>query len=87
MSDETQLADSKHLIHFTVDGQPFETDEPKRLASAILTDYAKVSTADYQLGELDGHNPTPKLFADEQTVEIHGGARYVTVRIGPGPVE
>ena len=87
MSDETLLADSKHLTHFTVDGEPFETDERKQLASAILTNYAKVSTADYQLGELHGHDPTPKLFADDQTIEIREGARYVTVRIGPGPVE
>jgi hypothetical protein len=87
MSDETLAADRKHLTHFTVDGEPFETDEPKQLASAILTNYAKVSTTEYQLGELDGHNPTPKLFANDQTVEIHEGARYVTVRIGPGPVE
>lgn len=87
MSDETQLADSRHLIHFTVDGEPFVTEEQKQLASAILTNFARVSTADYQLGELDGHNPTPKRFANDQTVEIHEGARYVTVRLGPGPVE
>jgi hypothetical protein len=87
MSDETLLADRKHLTHFTVDGEPFETDARRQLASAILTNYANVSPADYQLGELRGHDPKPKLFANDETVEIHEGARYVTVRIGPGPVE
>lgn len=87
MSDETALAGSKHEVVFRVDGEPFETDEPKQLASAILTNYAKVDPAHYQLGELEGKNPTPKLYADTDTVEIHEGARYVTVRIGPGPVQ
>jgi hypothetical protein len=87
MSDETVLADSKHEVAFTVDGEPFETDEPKQLASTILTNYAKVDPTQYQLGELEGKNPTPKLYANTDTVEIHEGARYVTVRIGPGPVQ
>ena len=76
-----------HLIPFTVDGQPFETTDADQQAQAILVNYAKVDPANYQLGELEGHNPEPKLFANDQVVHIHTGARFVTVRIGPGPVE
>lgn len=87
MSDEAGAGGHADLIHFTIDGQPFETDDPKQLASAILTNYANVSSEDYQLGELEGHNPEPRLFTSDEIVHIRPGARFVTVRIGPGPVE
>ena len=74
-------------VEFTVDGQPFKTDERDQLASAILTKYAKVDPANYELGELEGKDPQPKLFKNNEVVHIHPGARFVTVRIGPGPVE
>lgn len=83
MSDATRT----HLVAFTVDGQPFSTDDPDQQAKTILTNYAKLDPADYQLGELDGHDPQPKLYAADDVVHIHPGARFVTVRIGPGPVE
>ena len=77
----------EELIHFTIDGQPFETRDPNQLASTLLKDYAKVDPANYQLGELEGNDPKPKLFKSDEIVHIRPGARFVTVRIGPGPVE
>jgi hypothetical protein len=74
-------------VEFTVDGQPFKTDEREQLASAILTKYAKVDPANYELGELEGRDPQPKVFKDNEVVHIHPGARFVTIRVGPGPVE
>lgn len=76
-----------HLISFTIDGQPFDTADADQQAQAILVNYAKVDPANYQLGELEGQSPEPKLFTNDQIVHIHDGARFVTVRIGPGPVE
>lgn len=87
MSDEASPSDRKELIHFTIDGQAFETDDPDQLASDLLTNYAKVSPHEYQLGELEGRDPNPRLFKSDETVHIREGARFVTVRIGPGPVQ
>jgi hypothetical protein len=80
-------ANHPQLIHFTVDGQPFETTDAEQQAQAILVNYAKVDPANYQLGELEGHGPEPKVFPNDQVVHIRDGARFVTVRVGPGPVE
>lgn len=87
MSEQAVPGGHLETVHFTIDGQPFETDDPDQLASAILANYAKVDLENYQLGELDGHDPQPKLFKSDEIVHIHPGARFVTVRIGPGPVE
>lgn len=87
MTDEAGPGGHRQLIHFTVDGQPFETDDPDQRAGAILTNYAKVNPENYQLGEFHGHDPKPKLFKSDEIVHIQPGARFVTVRIGPGPVE
>ncbi len=87
MSEHPDGGSRRQPIHFTIDGQPFETEDPERLAGVILVEYAKVSPDNYQLGELEGHDPHPKLFKSDDLVHIHPGARFVTVRIGPGPVE
>jgi hypothetical protein len=87
MSDEVGPGGHHHLIRFSVDGQLFETDDPEQRAGAILTNYAKMNPEDYQLGELEAHDPKPKLFKSDEIVHIRPEARFVTVRIGPGPVE
>ena len=86
-SDESGTSGHVKPIHFTIDGQPFETDDREQLASVLLTKYAKVDPANYQLGELEGHDPKPKLYTSDEIVHMRPGARFVTVRIGPGPVE
>jgi hypothetical protein len=86
-AEDAATAGHEQPIHFTVDGEPFVTDDRAQLASAILANYAKLDPANYQLGELHGHDPKPQLLASDEVVHIHPGARYVAVRTGPGPVE
>jgi hypothetical protein len=74
-------------IDFTIDGEPFESADRDPLAGFMLANFAKVDPANYDLGELRGQNPAPHIFADGDVVHLHPGARYVSVRTGPGPVE
>jgi hypothetical protein len=74
-------------VQFTIDGEPFTSDERALLASTLLTKFAKVDPANYDLGELHGKDPNPRVYADAETVHLHPGARFVTLRTGPGPVE
>ena len=74
-------------VNFTIDGQPFSSDQREQLAGTLLKNFAHLDPADYQLGELHGHDPTPKLFNSDEIVHLHEGARFVSVRTGPGPVE
>ena len=72
-------------IPFTIDGQPFTTDDITQRASALLH-LAGLDPAKYDLGELQGKDrPQTKLFDDEDLVVIEKDARFVSIR-QKGPV-
>ena len=72
-------------IPFTIDGQPYTTDNISQKASALLR-LAGLDPANYDLGELQNKDqPTPKRFVDDETVEITKDAVFVSIR-EKGPV-
>ena len=73
-------------IDFTIDGEAFSTEAHRQTSRDLLV-LAGVDPADYDLGELVGNRPDPKRFADDDDVTVHKGARFVTLRVGPAPVE
>ena len=67
-------------IPFTIDGQPFATDDISQRASALIH-LAGLDPANYDLGELQGkERPQTKRFDDDDFVEITKDARFVTIR-------
>jgi len=66
-------------VKFTIDGQPYETTERRQEAAALLR-LAGLDPALYDLGELHGKRPQPVRYADTDIVEIHPGARFVSIR-------
>jgi hypothetical protein len=83
---DSQTPDSfGRSIPFTIDGQPFTTDDITQRASALLR-LAGLDPANYDLGELEGkEQPKPKHFDDNEVVEIKKDARFVSIR-QKGPV-
>ena len=72
-------------IPFTIDGQPFTTDDISQKASALLH-LAGLDPTNYDLGELQGKDhPEPKRFDDNEIVVIEKDARFVSIR-QKGPV-
>ena len=70
----------RRSIPFTVDGQPFTTDDISQKASALLR-LAGLDPANYDLGELIGKDrPETKHFDDDEVVEITKDARFVSIR-------
>lgn len=67
------------LVEFTIDGRHYDTRERRQHAADLLR-LAEVDPARYDLGELKGHRPEPARYADDAVVEIHPGARFVTIR-------
>ena len=67
-------------IPFTIDGQPFTTDDLSQRASALLR-LAGLDPAAFDLGEVVGkeHLKT-KRFADDEIVSIVKDARFVSIR-------
>ena len=67
-------------IPFTIDGQPFTTDDISQRASALLH-LAGLDPANYDLGKLEGKDrPQTKLYDDDEIVVIEKDARFVSIR-------
>ena len=67
-------------IPFTIDGQPFTTEDISQKASALLH-LAGLDPANYDLGELLGkERPETKRYEDNDIVAIEKDARFVSIR-------
>ena len=71
-------------IPFTIDGQPFTTDDISQKASALLR-LAGLDPVNYNLGELHKERPRPKRYDDDDLVTIEKDSRFVSIR-EKGPV-
>ena len=70
----------RRRIPFTIDGQPFTTDNLSQRASALLR-LAGLDPATFDLGELQGkERPQTKRFRDDETVSIVKDARFISIR-------
>ena len=78
MSDPTPITTGK-VVRFTIDGRPFTSDDSHQTAGALLR-LAGLEPTGYDLGELRPGNPEPKRFKDDQSIHIHDGAKFVSIR-------
>jgi hypothetical protein len=62
-----------------IDGQTYTTTDHRQLAADLLR-LAGLDPSRFDLGELRGHRPDPVRFTDDTVVEIHNGARFVSIR-------
>ena len=79
MSDIAAVTDIHRLVEFTIDGRPYETTQHRQPAAALLR-LVGLDPALYDLGELRGHRPEPVRYTDGEIVDIHPGARFVSIR-------
>lgn len=66
-------------VTFTIDGRSYETTDRRQSAGALLR-LAGLDPSMFDLGELRGQRPQPVRFSDEEEVEIHPNARFVSIR-------
>ena len=70
----------RRSIPFTIDGQPFTTDDISQTAADLLK-LAGLDPANYDLGELQGKEYIEtRRFDDNEMVEIDKDARFVSIR-------
>ena len=76
----TNVDPIRRRIPFTIDGQPYSTDDLSQRASALLK-LAGLDPTTFDLGELVGKDhPETKRFADDEVVEIVKDARFISIR-------
>lgn len=80
MTESSNVDFPRRRIPFTIDGQPYTTDDISQRASALLR-LAGLDPAIFDLGELVGkERPETKRFADHEIVSIVKDARFVSIR-------
>ena len=80
MAEVQSLEVPQRSIPFTIDGQPFATDDVSQRASDLLL-LAGLNPDLYDLGEIKGKDrPETKRFDDQEVVEIQKDARFVSIR-------
>ena len=76
----TDVEPIRRRIPFTIDGQPYTTDDLSQPASALLQ-LAGLDPATFDLGELVGkEHPETRRFADDEVVKIVKDARFISIR-------
>ena len=80
MTKPSNFEPSRRRIPFTIDGQPFTTDDLSQRASELLR-LAGLDPAIFDLGELVGkERPQTKRFVDDEIVNIVKDARFISIR-------
>ncbi len=80
MTGPSNIDKFRRRIPFTIDGQPFSTDDLSQRASALLR-LAGLDPAIFDLGELKGKDhPQTRRFKDDEIVSIEKDARFVSIR-------
>lgn len=80
MTEDPNVVELGRLIPFTIDGDPYETADISQRAAALLV-LAGRNPAKFDLGEIEGKDrPHTKRYRDDELVEIHKDARFVSIR-------
>ncbi len=74
------------VIHFFVDGEPFETHEREWTPNAIIRRFGEKDPATHYLVRIEGHHRHSYEGKGEQPIEIHNDERFQIVSTGPTPV-
>ena len=80
MTTSSNIDPIRRRIPFTIDGQPFTTDDLSQHASALLR-LAGLDPATFDLAELVGkEHPETRRFTDDDVVTIVKDARFISIR-------
>lgn len=85
MDTQTRTAKQRPLIEFMIDGETYETSEHKLTAEDVLG-YAGKSFESHYLVELLGRGNQRPYKSASESVNVHPGSKFVTVRTGATPV-
>lgn len=82
----SKLKSHETVIHFKVDGEPYETDENKLTPNEILQEFANKSPATNYLVGIDGHHRISYEGKGDIPIKLHNKMKFQVICIGPTPV-
>lgn len=66
-------------VTITVDGRQLQLEDPRQKVADVLR-LAGLDPAGYNLGEMKGGRPEPKVLEDDKTITIKDGDEFVSIR-------
>jgi hypothetical protein len=85
-SPETGHGRSDFVIHFWLDGEPFETRRHELTPNKIIREFGNLDSATHYLVEIEGRHRESFQGKGDDLIKIYEGERFQTISIGPTPV-
>jgi hypothetical protein len=76
----------KHKIHFSIDGDRYESTEKVVTVRQLLTEFAGVDPATHYLIEVKGRHQESFEGRLDKEIHLHEGQTFITAASGPTPV-
>ncbi|QQO16050.1 hypothetical protein JJB99_07795 [Bradyrhizobium diazoefficiens] len=86
---EHELEEAHHhpkVIHFSVDGENYETEQRNWTPNEIIKDFSGLDIATHYLIETDPHHQASFQGKGDVPFQLHEGARFQVISVGPAPV-
>lgn len=84
--NSTNREANKHLIHFKVDGEPFETSQSHWTADQIITTFSQKDLSNHYLVRIVGHEKESFQGHGDQEIKLREKDRFQTICTGPTTV-
>jgi len=75
-----------HKIHFTVDGEPYETRERELTPNEILKRFAHKDPATHYLVQIQGRERVSFQGKGDEPIKMHNEMKFQVISTGPTPV-
>lgn len=75
-----------HEIHFTVDGEPYETTQRELTPNEIVRRFAQKDPATHYLVQIEGHHRESFEGKGDIPIKMHNGMKFQVISVGPTPV-
>lgn len=81
-----EVSHHHHEIHFTVDGEPEETEQREITPDEIISEYGKRDPMTNYLVQIQGNHTESYRDRGSQPIRLHNGMRFQIISLGPTPV-
>lgn len=79
MADSQNTVATRRRVPFTIDGRPYEVEDPSQRAGDLLR-LAGLDPAVFDLAVVPKEGPPRKPFEDDETVVVRKDEQFVSVR-------
>jgi hypothetical protein len=87
VEEAEEAIEKAHRIHFTVDGEQYETSRREWTPNQIIVDFGGgKDPATHYLVEIDGHHKKSFQGKGDEEFQLHDCARFQVICTGPTPV-